>query len=147
LATNRHPNLCKVLLIFFKLPIFFPECKVFINLMVVQRHVVEWKSNPICEIIMKYPTLEHNCKVFACSKSFAIIGLIMKEIFHFDLILGLKIIVTLDAAFFQRIIPHLCKVIHPKYNYKHSNEICTGTPLIGRFLGPRKNRLNRNPSY
>ena len=23
----------------------------------------------------------------------------------------------------------------------------TGTPLIGRFLGPRKNRLNRNPSY
>ena len=24
---------------------------------------------------------------------------------------------------------------------------CTGTPLIGRFLGPRKNRLHRNPSY
>ena len=23
----------------------------------------------------------------------------------------------------------------------------TGTPLIGRFLGPRKNRPNRNPSY
>ena len=23
----------------------------------------------------------------------------------------------------------------------------TGTPLIGRFLGPRKDRLNRNPSY
>jgi hypothetical protein len=23
----------------------------------------------------------------------------------------------------------------------------TGTPPIGRFLGPRKNRLNRNPSY
>ena len=23
----------------------------------------------------------------------------------------------------------------------------TGTPLIGRFLGPRKNRLNRKPSY
>ena len=23
----------------------------------------------------------------------------------------------------------------------------TGTPLIGRFLGPRKNSLNRNPSY
>ena len=23
----------------------------------------------------------------------------------------------------------------------------TGTPLIGRILGPRKNRLNRNPSY
>ena len=27
---------------------------------------------------------------------------------------------------------------------KESN---TGTLLIGRFLGPRKNRLNRNPSY
>ena len=25
--------------------------------------------------------------------------------------------------------------------------LSTGTPLIGRFLGPRKNRLNRNPSY
>ena len=23
----------------------------------------------------------------------------------------------------------------------------TGTPLIGQFLGPRKNRLNRKPSY
>ena len=23
----------------------------------------------------------------------------------------------------------------------------TGTPLIGRFLGPRNNRLNRKPSY
>ena len=30
-------------------------------------------------------------------------------------------------------------------------ELCTigstGTPLIGRFLGPGKNRPNRNPSY
>ena len=31
-------------------------------------------------------------------------------------------------------------------NLSH-NIIDTGTPLIGRFLGPRKNRLNRNPSY
>ena len=30
-----------------------------------------------------------------------------------------------------------------KYHGDHSY---TGTPLIGRFLGPRKNRLNRNPS-
>ena len=27
------------------------------------------------------------------------------------------------------------------------DKVSTGTPLIGRFLGPRKNRLNRNPSY
>ena len=27
------------------------------------------------------------------------------------------------------------------------NYVNTGTPLIGRFLGPRKNRPNRNPSY
>ena len=25
--------------------------------------------------------------------------------------------------------------------------LCTGTPLIGRFSGPTKNRLNRKPSY
>ena len=31
-----------------------------------------------------------------------------------------------------------------KADFKHYN---TGGPLIGRFWGPRKNRLNRKPSY
>ena len=33
------------------------------------------------------------------------------------------------------------------YLYGGVSNLSTGTPLIGRFLGPRKTRLNRNPSY
>ena len=40
-------------------------------------------------------------------------------------------------------IPIHCKYLQACYRHV----IGTGNPLIGRFLGPRKNCLNRNPSY
>ena len=33
------------------------------------------------------------------------------------------------------------------FEFERSNFSNTGTPLIGRFLGPRKIHLNKNPSF
>ena len=40
----------------------------------------------------------------------------------------------------------VCIIIY-QTDYCGENNLNTGTPLIGRFLGPAKNHLNSNPSY
>ena len=42
-----------------------------------------------------------------------------------------------DASYFQ----------HFAFSQNVPQNQNTGTPLIGRFLGPGKKRFNRNPSY